>query len=190
MTKATQHNFSKDVRALSITMEEMGNPFLEESTDLLVLDTRDIVDRSIVDTLVNIEALGKQQYDNFVQDRIIDRKIYIQEPIKRNKISLFKCPNKKVTPKQKLQLSSLKSDCSLFSRLYISCQVRGGNLDEFFEYENQPYPHTKYWVVSGLSTSLHIDNFMVVKKCDKVVTIRKSRLSHTCQRVVEKPIQN
>ncbi len=39
-----------------------------------------------------------------------------------------------------LQVLSLKSDCSLFSRLYVSCQTRGGNLDNFFECENQVAP--------------------------------------------------
>jgi hypothetical protein len=37
-------------------------------------------------------------------------------------------------------VSELKSDCELFSRLYISCQTRDGNLDDFFCYENQVYP--------------------------------------------------
>ena len=40
----------------------------------------------------------------------------------------------------KHQLSSLKNDCSLFSRLYISCQTRDGDLDEFFSHENQACP--------------------------------------------------
>ena len=35
---------------------------------------------------------------------------------------------------------SLKQNCSLFSQLYVSCQVRNGDLDEFFRHENQSYP--------------------------------------------------
>lgn len=35
------------------------------------------------------------------------------------------------------QLSSTKNDCSLFSRLYIACQVCDGDLDDFFQHENQ-----------------------------------------------------
>ena len=31
----------------------------------------------------------------------------------------------------------LKSDCSLFSKLFISCQIRDGNLDNVFAHENQ-----------------------------------------------------
>jgi len=33
----------------------------------------------------------------------------------------------------------LKSDCSLFSRLYIACQSPDGNLEDFFKHENQPF---------------------------------------------------
>jgi len=34
----------------------------------------------------------------------------------------------------------LRSDCNLFSRLYIATQHRSGDLDEFFTHENQPCP--------------------------------------------------
>lgn len=34
----------------------------------------------------------------------------------------------------------LKEDCALFGRLYVACQNRDGNIEEFFTYENQPWP--------------------------------------------------
>lgn len=34
----------------------------------------------------------------------------------------------------------MKQNCSLFSQLYVSCQVRNGDLVEFFKHENQAYP--------------------------------------------------
>ena len=37
-----QTAFLKDVRALVTVLEEMGNPFLECSQDLLIIDTRDM----------------------------------------------------------------------------------------------------------------------------------------------------
>ena len=37
-------------------------------------------------------------------------------------------------------MSSLKNDCSVFSRLYIASQIRHDDLDEFFQHENQAYP--------------------------------------------------
>lgn len=37
------------------------------------------------------------------------------------------------------KVSTLKQNCSLFSQLYISCQVREGNLDNFLSHESQNY---------------------------------------------------
>ena len=34
----------------------------------------------------------------------------------------------------------LKKNCELFSQLYIACQVRDGNLDEFFSHEHKTFP--------------------------------------------------
>ena len=48
----------------------------------------------------------------------------------------FSRPPVKMQSKQKNQLAALKSDCGLFSRLYISCQTRHGDLYEFFSNEN------------------------------------------------------
>ena len=36
-----------DVRSLVAVLEEMGNPFLEDSEDLLVIDTRDVMDAAV-----------------------------------------------------------------------------------------------------------------------------------------------
>ena len=57
-----------------------------------------------------------------------------------NKLPLFKSPRQKEPSKDKQQISSLKSDCALFSRLFISCQTREGDLDDFFSHENQGCP--------------------------------------------------
>jgi len=42
--KHVQKAFQRDVRSLVSTIEEMGNPFTEESSDLLTLDSKDIAD--------------------------------------------------------------------------------------------------------------------------------------------------
>ena len=56
----TQKSFAEDVKALVSTIEDMGNPFLESTSDLLVLDTRDIVDPAVTTTLNEIEEIGRQ----------------------------------------------------------------------------------------------------------------------------------
>ena len=53
--------------------------------------------------------------------------------------TLFVGSTTKMASKEKQQLTSMKSDVELFSRLYISCQTRDGNLEDFFQHENQAW---------------------------------------------------
>jgi hypothetical protein len=95
---------------------------------------------SLVETVNTIVKLGQEQYETFIKERFVERSKPISDPITKNKLSLFSRPDEKTKPKQKTQIAALRDDCSLFSRLYIACQSRDGNLSEFFSHENQPYP--------------------------------------------------
>ena len=134
--KHVQKAFERDVRSLVSTIEEMGNPFTEDSSDLLALDSRNIADPAVIDTVRQIEKLGEEQYDAFVKERLISQTKPISDPIKKNNLPLFSRPPVREKTKSQLQVTSLRNDCSLFSRLYITSQVRNGNLDEIFEHEN------------------------------------------------------
>ncbi|CAG2228323.1 unnamed protein product [Mytilus edulis] len=138
--ESKQKAFEKQVIALTATIEEMGNPFLEESEDLLVLDTRDIVDPKVANTVRNIEQIGNDKYHEYVRERLDKRTTPLSDPIKQNKLHLFSRQELRSESKEKRQISSLKQNCSLFSQLYVSCQVRDSDLDEFFRHENQAYP--------------------------------------------------
>ena len=50
-TKSAQMAFAQDVKALTGAVEDMGNPFCENSSDLLVLDNRDLADAAVIDTV-------------------------------------------------------------------------------------------------------------------------------------------
>ena len=117
-----QTSLLKEVKSLVAVIEEMGNPFLEQSQDLLVLDTRDIVDQSVGESVRKTEELGEKQYHNFVDERLVKREVPITDVIHKNKLVLLSHPPPKPPSKQKMQVTALKNDCNLFSRLYISCQ--------------------------------------------------------------------
>ena len=54
----------------------------------------------------------------------------VDEVLSCNKLTLF--TTKHLSEKKgKQQLMLMKSDMQVFSRLYIACQTRDGNLDEF-----------------------------------------------------------
>ena len=84
----TTSTFHKQVKLLCSTIEEMGKPFQEKSEDLLVLDTRDIMDSSVAESVRQIEAIGSAQYQVFVTERF-EKHTSLFVPIKRNMLSLF-----------------------------------------------------------------------------------------------------
>ena len=65
-----QAAFLKEVKSLVNVLGEMGNPFLEHSQDLLVIDTRDIMDPQVAEIVRRIETLGEEQYTKFVTERL------------------------------------------------------------------------------------------------------------------------
>ena len=138
-TASIQAAFARDVCSLVSTMEEFGNPFEEESSDLLVLDSKEIVDDAAVYAIQNVRNIGQKQFQTFIKECIVDRVKSIDDTIHRNKLKLFEATKPKAN-KEKQQMVSLKSDVGLFSQLYISCQTRDGKLEEFFCHENQAYP--------------------------------------------------
>ena len=81
-----------------------------------------------------------EQCNTFIAECLVHRKRSLYDPMKRNKLSLFKSPPPKASSKTAQQLSSMRNDCSLFARLYISNQTGDGDLDEFFKHENQRCP--------------------------------------------------
>ena len=138
-TASVQKSFAEDVCRLVMVIEELGNPFEEKSQDLLVLDTKEIADSAVVNTIFNAKYIGQDQFKAFTKECLIDRTKSIDDTIHRNKLPLFGIPVSKAS-KGKQQLKSLKCDVELFSLLYIGCQTRDGNLEAFFRHENQACP--------------------------------------------------
>ena len=98
------------------------------------------MDSSVVNTVRNARKIGEEQFKTFMNERLVERNKPITEPIKKNNLPTFNVHSKKVVSKDKAKVGVLKQDLALFSRLYISCQTRDGNLEEFFKFENQPWP--------------------------------------------------
>ena len=119
--------------------EELGDPFTEESENLMAIHTKDIMDDSVVATVKNAHKIGEEQFCLFVKETFIDRSKPVTDPLKKNNLPTFST-TRRAASKDQAKFKLLKEDFSLFGRLYIACQTRDGNLDEFFSYENQPWP--------------------------------------------------
>jgi hypothetical protein len=137
-TRSAQNASKKNAKALVLEFAEVGSPFDEDSGDLIALDSQDVMPPAVVKTIYNITEIGKAQFEKFVQERVCCPSKSVNEPLKRNAPSTF--GNRGVKKSMKTNITALKNDISLFSRLYISCQSRNEDLDNFFRHENQPWP--------------------------------------------------
>ena len=138
-TKSVQKKFVHDVQSLVTTIEQMGNPFMEDSMDLLNLNSKAVMPEKVVKSLKNMYSLGKERYYQFMEERLKSNLRSIGDTIPRNNFAMFSKPG---TEKTKVagRLTELKNDRALFSRLYIASQTREGDVDEFFRHENQSTP--------------------------------------------------
>ncbi|KAK3910837.1 Protein dachsous [Frankliniella fusca] len=132
--------FQRDYESLKSTFLLWGNPFSEDGTELYNIQTNMKAPLESSEILQRIEMMGKSQYETFVQERLESSQKLVTDTIPQNKISIWKEKAKGVVEKNAAKLLALKSDCELFRKLFIVCQAREYDLDEFFKYENQPWP--------------------------------------------------
>ena len=62
------------VSSIKTAIDVMGNPFTDESGDLLVLDTKDLADASVVKRVEEVETLRREQFETFVKERLSEKK--------------------------------------------------------------------------------------------------------------------
>jgi hypothetical protein len=106
----------------------------------MVIHTRDIMGDEVVKTIRNASKIGEEQFKSFVEGRFIDGSKPVTDTLKKNNLPTLSTPTKRAVSKDKAKVQVMREDCSLFSRLYIACQNRDRNLEDFFTYENQPWP--------------------------------------------------
>ena len=109
---------------------EYCNPFLETSSDILVLGTRDNVEKYGVYNVYRKESQGCQQYYN----------LYANGSCSHEEEQYTLNPHKRQITTSSGLVSSLKSDRTIFSRLFVASQFRDGNLNDYFSHKNQPCP--------------------------------------------------
>jgi len=69
-TKAVQTTFVNEVKALVEAFEDIGNPFKEDSGDLLTLDIKLIMDYEVHKVVDNAYTVGQEQYEFFCQGKV------------------------------------------------------------------------------------------------------------------------
>ena len=83
---AFQRKFNNHCRNLIKEFEKLGNPFVcnGDETDLICMDTRDVMSDKVVQTVNQIEEIGTQNVKDFGQERLIDETKLFDAQIKKN----------------------------------------------------------------------------------------------------------
>ena len=132
--------FHLEVKSLLSALEDVGNPFDDDSNDLFDLETKIVVPETIAQNLYKLENVGEKQFRDFIEQRVWKRSVPLSDTISKSKLSLFKAVGSYSASRKVEQLNTAKYNVSLFSRLFIACQTREGDLENFFAHENQPNP--------------------------------------------------
>ncbi|XP_052123378.1 uncharacterized protein LOC127749403 [Frankliniella occidentalis] len=142
-TESARSNFLRDKTALEEYFENTGNPFAEEGINLYNFDTRRCASADVVDTFLNLEAKGNEQYLKYTQERLVTGEVSIHAPIKQNKFPTF-AKNMRPANKnqnQKEQIKALKDESELFGKLFVAIsRGRPSDLNLFFSHENTDIP--------------------------------------------------
>ncbi|KAG7166090.1 hypothetical protein Hamer_G019870 [Homarus americanus] len=104
--KTLKHGVSGDVKKVLIsgtrgsdslvtTLEDLGNPFMEMSGDLLIIHTNDVMPQEVVSTVRNIQKLSQEQYDTFVAERLLSCNGPVTNTLLKNKLPRFSTPHPK-----------------------------------------------------------------------------------------------
>lgn len=138
--ESAQKMFMKDVNSLLNTIERYGSPFETENDHLVTLVSNFQFNEEAIVVIRSLAETGKKQYENLVKNRLESHAINFYEPVKMNSFKIFKEKPARKVSSLALKNKMLTNDYKLFSRLYLGASNRQVNLDEFFCYENQPFP--------------------------------------------------
>ena len=79
-----------DVLALVDAFDQLGNPFMEDSGDLIDLDQSIIMPPDVVENVRKVKDIGVQKYQEFLETRITSQQEAFTATIPNTKLKLFK----------------------------------------------------------------------------------------------------
>ena len=114
-----QNDFFVKVNKLRNTMSELGNPFEEDSADLFALDTKEVAECSVRETMDQLVSIGLKQYKHFKKGIVDSQKPSFNEQLAKNKLALFSRKSKFEPCSAKRKIDSLNADC-------VICRISSG----------------------------------------------------------------
>ena len=92
------------------------------------METKDAMGDDVVSTVRQTREFGKKEHAQIRKIRIFAHTIQLDSPIRKKRLPLFK-----VSATKKMHIL-------LFSQMFISMQIRGGDFEEFYSHEKLQCP--------------------------------------------------
>ena len=140
---AEQKKFIKHLNALCDLVKEgtLVNPFNKTSSDLITLDTGEVMDPAIVDCLKNAPTIGKNMFTQFVTDVIEEASKPLSDVIKKTNLYTFSNRPPADLKKGADKVGPPKANAAVVTKLFLSLQERPeAYIDAFFKHKNQRKP--------------------------------------------------
>ena len=111
----------------------MCNPIADYGKVLFRLHTMEVLPEAAVFCIERLQEAGLEQYESYVNERLVTRTKSVFKPIETNRLDLMAPTTTRQikTPQEK----ALQDTCSTLAQLYVASEVRGGSSDEFFSHE-------------------------------------------------------
>ena len=122
-----QSKFKEDVKSLIKAFSNTGNPFLEDSKDLISLETSAIMPHEVVTNVINAKDNGRKLCDKFFSERIATADIAWSSTLHLNKLTLFSGNTQQC--RKKSEITYLKEERNQVVKMMLSGQ-EGRNIDE------------------------------------------------------------
>ncbi|KAH3846382.1 hypothetical protein DPMN_088683 [Dreissena polymorpha] len=90
-----QKQFQTQVRQLVETIDDMRNPFEEDTSDLYTLDTKVVMSPEVIMSVKTAESIGKAQYESVIVERLSNNIKGFYETIKKNSLPFFRTGSRK-----------------------------------------------------------------------------------------------
>ena len=131
-------NFKEDVESLVHAFSDIENPFLENSSDLISLETSQIMPTDVVESVMTAKESGRKQCENFFSERIITRQVAWSSPLHLNKLALFS--TKPQQCRKKSEIASMKEERTQVIQIMLSGQAGREINEDVFSHENCDFP--------------------------------------------------
>lgn len=132
----SQQHFQVDVRNLVEVMRALGNPFCHSTKELLTLHTKVHQEDCVIECIKVLEKNGKDACEAYTNEVLVNRRRSINQPIKRQKLSLFGATQ----DCEKIVVKTVPNAENLLSKLLAIQKTRSMHMHELFAHEFYPTP--------------------------------------------------